>query len=625
VTPGLGTISPVEYQSLNRKYRPQRFSEIVGQDHVTLTLAREVQQGKVAHAYLFSGPRGTGKTTTARIIAKALNCEDRGIDGEPCNECVSCAGITLSTSLDVIELDAASHNKVEDVREIRANVGTVASVGGARRVYILDEAHMLSRAASNALLKTLEEPPAHAHFVLATTEPYKLLPTIRSRTQRFDFHPVGSEVLIGHLSRIAALEDFQADPDGLSLIARHAGGSVRDALGLLEQVAALGAGKVDAGGVTRALGLADTDAFSRLASAMIGRDAPAALSLVAEISGQGADLRRFAADSLEFFRGVFLSQYTPNLEEIVDEPADVLEEWRAQARALEPGDVLRAIDQLGDALVALREGREERLVLELALLRLVRPETAADPVSLASRLERLEDRLRLLQDRGSIEASPAVPAPAPVAKPAPEPGPAPAAKPAPGPSPDVPVSAEPASPAGSKPGEGGESAAVGEADVPSAPAKEEPSAPVVEPAPVGPPPEDLNVEAVDAIWPQLIARVRKDAGPRRYALFRETRPVGVEGSLVVLGIGAHLPFHLAQLQEDDRLTNVVASAASELLGGQVTITYRPVNGDPEPAAEAEDEIPARAPDKNDLTDSGDGGIDPTDLVVDLLNGEVVED
>ncbi|MFH2073401.1 MAG: AAA family ATPase, partial [Actinomycetota bacterium] len=156
----------MDYQALYRKYRPQRFSEIVGQDHVTLTLAREVQQGKVAHAYLFAGPRGTGKTSTARIIAKALNCQDRGIDGEPCNVCFSCTGITGTTSMDVIELDAASHNSVDDVRDIRSNVGTVASAGGARRVYILDEAHMLSRAAANALLKTLEEPPEHAHFVL---------------------------------------------------------------------------------------------------------------------------------------------------------------------------------------------------------------------------------------------------------------------------------------------------------------------------------------------------------------------------------------------------------------------------------------------------------------------------
>ena len=219
------------------------------------------------------------------------------------------------------------------------------------------------------LLKTLEEPPEHAHFVLATTEPYKLPPTIRSRTQRFDFHPVGSEVLIEHLSRIATLEGYQVDRDALSLMARHARGSVRDALGLLEQVSALSAGKVNLAGVTRALGLADADTFARLCSAIADQDAPAALTLVAEIAGQGADLRRYTADALEFFRGIFLAQYAPNLEEIVDEPADVLDGWRAMARSLDSSDVLRAIDQLGDALVALREGREERLVLELTLLR----------------------------------------------------------------------------------------------------------------------------------------------------------------------------------------------------------------------------------------------------------------
>ncbi|MFV9673175.1 MAG: DNA polymerase III subunit gamma/tau, partial [Acidimicrobiia bacterium] len=183
------------YQALYRKYRPQRFDEVIGQDHVVGTLSREVTDEKVAHAYLFAGPRGTGKTTTARLLAKSLNCTNRTVGAEPCNECDSCIGITEGTSLDVIELDAASHNKVEDVREIRVNVGTVAAAEGARRIYILDEAHMLSRAAGNALLKTLEEPPEHVVFVLATTEPYKLLDTIRSRSQRFDFHPVSSETL----------------------------------------------------------------------------------------------------------------------------------------------------------------------------------------------------------------------------------------------------------------------------------------------------------------------------------------------------------------------------------------------------------------------------------------------
>lgn len=594
MTPGVGTIPPVEYQALYRKYRPQRFSEIVGQDHVTLTLAREVQQEKIAHAYLFAGPRGTGKTTTARVIAKALNCADRGIDGEPCNECPSCRGITDSTSLDVIELDAASHNKVEDIREIRANVGTVASVGGARRVYILDEAHMLSRAASNALLKTLEEPPEHAHFVLATTEPYKLPPTIRSRAQRFDFHPVGSEVLIDHLTRIAGMEGFQTTPDGLSLITRHARGSVRDALGLLEQVAALGAGKVESKGVTRALGVADAEAFATLAEAVAARDAPGALTLVASISAQGADLRRFASDALEFFRGVFLAQYAPSLEEIVDEPADVLDEWRMHARKLEPVDVLRCIDQLGEALVALREGREERLVLELALLRLVRPETAVDPTSLVSRLDRLEQRIRHLQDRGPVEP-PAV---------------APTAEATESAQPSVPLLSQPAGPsaADEPPGEP-RSDRVAEAP----------------PPPARPAPEGLDLAAVDAAWPPLASRVREEAGPRRWALFREVRPVAVDGATVVLGVPAHLPFHLAQLQEDDRLTAILVSVASDLLGGAVSIAYRVIDGDPEPQADAATDDSDRAPDKDDLAEAGDGGIDPTDLVVDLLGGEIVDE
>ncbi|MFA9564130.1 MAG: DNA polymerase III subunit gamma/tau [Acidimicrobiales bacterium] len=374
------------YQALYRKYRPQRFDEVIGQDHVVGTLSREVTDEKVAHAYLFAGPRGTGKTTTARLLAKSLNCTNRTTGAEPCNECASCLGITEGTSLDVIELDAASHNKVEDVREIRVNVGTVAAAEGARRIYILDEAHMLSRAAGNALLKTLEEPPEHVVFVLATTEPYKLLDTIRSRSQRFDFHPVTSETLIEYLAEISEREGFTADHSGLSMIATHARGSVRDSMSLLEQVAALGDGTVSSEGVTRALGLADDEAFTGLVTAISNQDAPAALGLVAQLASRGADLRRFVADSLGFFRGIFLAQYAPNLEEITDEPPEILDDWRRLAKTIPSSDVLRAIDLFSEALLHLRQGREERLMLELAVIRLTRPETTVDAEALAAAL-----------------------------------------------------------------------------------------------------------------------------------------------------------------------------------------------------------------------------------------------
>ena len=604
------------YQALYRKYRPQRFGDVVGQDHVTLTLAREVQQGRLVHAYLFAGPRGTGKTTTARIMAKVLNCPDLGADGEPCNICPSCVAITEGSSLDVIELDAASHNKVEDVREIRANVGTVASTGGAQRVYILDEAHMLSRAAANALLKTLEEPPEHAFFVLATTEPYKLPDTIRSRAQRFDFHPIGSETLIAYLGDIAGREHYQAAPDGLALIARHARGSLRDALGLLEQVAALGGGKIDGRGVTRALGLAPSEAFTRLARAITEHDAPGALALAASLAAEGADLRRFVGDAIEFFRGVFLVRYAPKLEEIVDEPADVIEEWRSQACSLESGDVLRAVEVLGEALGALREGREERLVVELALLRLARPEVSFDPASLASRLDRLEDRLRRLTE--------GTPPPLPMGSPeprragrreAPEAAPAPAAA---APAAAAPAAPEPKAARRGEEGGGATGGAAGSASrrrsrrLPAAPPPAQPAA--------TPPALGLELGAVETIWPALIERVRKDAGPRRHALLRACRPVAVEGSRVVVEVPANLPFHLAQLAEDREFDAIMGRLAATLLGGSVTVVYRAGNG--------EEHLPygdgsLRVPDKSQLAEGDEGTADPAAVVTEIFGGEVV--
>jgi DNA polymerase-3 subunit gamma/tau len=551
----------VEYQALYRKYRPQSFDDVIGQAHVTTTLAREIADGRVAHAYLFTGPRGTGKTSTARILAKALNCTNRGPLGAPCNECLSCVSITDGTSLDVLELDAASHNSIDDIRDIRVSVTTGASTATSKRVFVLDEAHMLSKAAGNALLKTLEEPPEHVHFVLATTEPYKLLDTIRSRSQRFDFHPVPVEELAGHLSLIAEREGYQFDAAALLAISRHAGGSVRDSLSLLEQVAALGAGAVEVAGVRRALGLADSEAFMRLVEAVAAQDAKSALELVAELSADGVDLRRFVAESVAFFRGAFLAHYAPNLAEIADEPPEVYGAWRKAAELVPSGDVLRAVDLLGEALVRLREGREERLMTELALIKLTRPETASDTGALLSRIERLE-RTQARPAPPDLQASGAEPAPPKV---------------------------------------------VGEV---VEPVTESPSA---EPATPGNGSE-VSFEQLQKVWPGLFGSLRDVLGARRWAFFREAVPVSVEGDTITLEV-AH-DFHLQSLQEDDVVASIVATRAGDLLGGEVKVRFRSRQGS---AVETE-EI-----DITELEERSDRATDPTSLLVDELGAEEVDD
>jgi DNA polymerase III subunit gamma/tau len=566
----------VEYQALYRKYRPQTFDDVIGQGHVTTTLSREVADGKVAHAYLFTGPRGTGKTTTARILAKALNCENRAANGSPCNTCASCVAITEGSSLDVLELDAASHNSVDDIRDIKVSVTTVASSATSKRVFVLDEAHMLSKAAGNALLKTLEEPPQHVHFVLATTEPYKLLDTIRSRSQRFDFHPVPIEDLAGHLSVIADREGYKTDPPALIAIARHAGGSVRDSLSLLEQVSALGAGSVDVPGVRRALGLADSEAYMRLVEAVAAHDAKSALELVAELAADGVDLRRFVAESVSFFRGAFLAHYAPNLAEIADEPPDVYEAWRKAAQIVPAGDVLRAVDLLGEALVRLREGREERLMTELALIKLTRPETASDAEALLSRVERIERRLGKPEPVPPVAASPHAPA-------------------------SEPVAAREAAPI--------EQAPVA-MPIPEAEEEAQPEAPVPAQAQI-----DVSFDQLQKVWPGLFGSLRDVLGARRWAFFREAVPASVDGDVIVLEV-AH-DFHLQSLQEDDAVAAIVATRASDLLGGPVRVRFGLRAGG--------DGVEEHTIDMNQLEDRPQGSADPTSLLAMELGAEVVEE
>lgn len=574
----------LEYQALYRKYRPQTFDEVIGQAHVTTTLAREVAEGRVAHAYLFTGPRGTGKTTTARILAKALNCSNRHADGSPCNECESCLAITEGTSLDVLELDAASHNSVDDIRDIKVSVTTVASAATSKRVFVLDEAHMLSKAAGNALLKTLEEPPEHVHFVLATTEPYKLLDTIRSRSQRFDFHPVPVEDLAGYLSTIADREGYETDAPALIGIARHAGGSVRDSLSLMEQVAALGAGSVDSAGVRRALGLADSEALMRVAEAVAAQDAKAALELVAELAADGVDLRRFVSESLGFFRGVFLAHYAPNLSEISDEPADVYDAWKKAATIVPPGEVLRAVDLLAEALVRLREGREERLMTELAFIKLTRPETATDPEALIARMDRLERRMG-------------------------KPGLTQTAKPV--------VSGESLSEAsvGGESARGRETTATEELAEAAAPLVQDQPAEETEEPESETPAIDITFEQLQRIWPGLFGSLRDVLGARRWAFFREAVPADVEGNTIVLEV-AH-EFHLSSLEQDDAVSRIVATKASDLFGSPVKVKFRAKSG------ESSDPSEDRVVDMNQLEERPE--TDPATLLASELGAEVVED
>ena len=543
----MSTLPAMEYQALYRKYRPQSFDQVIGQEHVTVTLAREIAAGRVAHAYLFTGPRGTGKTTTARLLAMALNCPDRGADSEPCGACPSCVGVASSVSMDVMELDAASHNKVEDIRELRAGVSTVASVGGARRVFILDEAHMLTKSAANALLKTLEEPPEHVHFVLATTEPYRLLDTVRSRSQRFDFQLVPIDTLTDHLRWIAEAEGFEATDGALLALARRAAGSVRDSLSLLEQVAARD-GTVTEEGVQAALGVAGPESLMKLVDAVVDEAPAAALELVAHLSAGGVDLRRFAGDALGFFRGVFLTHYSSNVREFTDEPPEVIERWQEVAGRLPAASVMRSIDLLGEALVKLREGRDERMMLELAVLKLSRPELDDRPEGLLRRIERLERGRPAVVPAGPPAGSPSPPTAAPEVEP---------------------TDQDPAAPAEAS-------------DHPAADA-------------------DL-----DDIWPQLRNAVIEGIGGRTGAFFRDVTPGGVEGSTLVLYLPAGYDLHHKLLTGDADLAELLAREGGRLLGrpvvGELRMEGAPASSPAEGAASDPSPPPDPGPDSGSEPD-----------------------
>src|SRR5438105_4966438 len=393
------------FQSLYRKHRPQTFSELVGQEAVSTALRNAVREGRVGHAYLFSGPRGTGKTTTARLLAKALNCEKLGDGGEPCNACPSCVEVTSGRSMDVVELDAASNRGVSEMRALLERVA-YRSAGGGRKVYIIDEVHMLTPGASAALLKTLEEPPEHVIFVLATTDPQKVLATIRSRTQHFEFSLLPADRLAAHLADIAVREGVEAEPEALATIARRAGGSARDALSLLDQALAYGDGRLRTEQVAALFGGTAMSARAAIVDALAAGDVAGLLERLDGLLGAGVDARTLADDLLRHLREVFLVLSSPGRVRL-ETPEEERAVLAAQGEALGPAAIVRALETLGEAAIEIRRAPDPRLVLQVTLVRPARrdvpsPEALADRVA---RLERALDDLRGAMASGAAAAS----------------------------------------------------------------------------------------------------------------------------------------------------------------------------------------------------------------------------
>ena len=483
-------------QSLYRKHRPQRFSELVGQEHVTTALRNAVTEDRVGHAYLFSGPRGTGKTTTARILAKALNCLDLQADGEPCGKCESCEAIAAGRFPDLYEQDAASKRRVEEMRDLLQSVAIGLSTHAKRKVYVLDEVHMLTVDASNTLLKTLEEPPEHVVFVLATTSPDKVLPTIRSRCQHFEFGLLSREQLVAHVGDVLAREGIDADAEAVGLIATRAAGSARDALSLLDQALALGSGALH--GETVAAALSGTPFEHRMAvlDAASADDPAGALAALDVAVRVGNDPRTLADDLLHTLRDAFVLVMAQGRVPH-DGPEEEIEPLRALAERYGQAAIVRGIDTLGQAIVDIRgpAAVDPRLVLEVAVVRLARRDSRPQIDALMERVERLERQLAGDAPRPAPRAPSAPPEPS-----------------APAGGPHVPVrTPSPVAPR----------AAPEPAEAPR-------EAPVV--VPTGP--ITLAIDDVVEAWAAVLAAL---PAPKR-AVIQEAQPIATDGDTIVFGV-----------------------------------------------------------------------------------------
>jgi DNA polymerase III subunit gamma/tau len=418
-SPRTRPVRSLEVAALYRKYRPQDFDEVVGQEAIVRTLKNAISSEQVRQAYLFAGPRGTGKTSLARILAKGLNCA-QGPTPNPDKVCNACVTIANGTSLDVVEMDAASQRGIDDIREIRERV-VLQPAEGRYKVYILDEAHQLTDAAWNALLKLIEEPPPHLVFVFCTTDLSKVLPTVRSRCQTFVFARPRLPELVRYLRRVADGEGIQVPDQALALVARGARGSFRDAVSTLDQLASATENDISVQAVLQLLGAVEEEALFRLCDLVVDRDTAGALTFLEELAEQGQDLGRLVVDLLEHLRHVMLVQHMGEVPESLPVTEETRERLRAQANQLGEATVIRLVDLLAVAVEDMRQGGDPRLPLELALVKVTRPGADLSRESLSYRLEQLETRAHVpaSHDPGTVPETRPEPAAEPAAAPAP--------------------------------------------------------------------------------------------------------------------------------------------------------------------------------------------------------------